>query len=218
MGKPSVITASRNGSLPDIAVKRITEFVRNRKLVGGEAIVEQKLAEELGISRTPLREALQRLEGEGMLEKDSGRSFRVRRVYMEEYLQSLKVRTFLEPQAAADAIGRIPQAELSAVRTRLDGLRPASHTQREEHWDFDDMMHRLYTKNCGNAVLFSIIERLRVSTRLFEIADLGARFEADMAEHRAILDALGNGVPADARKAVRAHLRSLMDYSLHQLR
>lgn len=218
MQKPSSTFVSRTGSLPDIAVQRITEFVRNRKLVGGEAIVEQKLAEELGISRTPLREALQRLEGEGMLEKDSGRSFRVRRVYMEEYLQSLKVRILLEPQAAADATGRIPPTELSDVRMRLAQLRPVADTPRQQHWDFDDMMHRLYTRNCGNAVLQAIIERLRVATRLFEIADLGARFEADIVEHTAILDALENGVAADARKAVRAHLRSLMDFSLHQLR
>ncbi|ATX64523.1 GntR family transcriptional regulator [Roseinatronobacter bogoriensis] len=211
-------SSNRSISLPEIAVQRITEFVRNKTLLGGESIVEQKLAMQLGISRTPLREALQRLEGVGMLEKDAGRSYRVRRVYMEEYLQSLKVRALLEPQAAADAIGRIPAQELADVRSALDALQPGITSDRKAHWDFDDQMHRLYTRNCGNLVLYSIIERLRVTTRLFEIADLGARFEADMVEHRTILGALEAGVPADARKAVRAHLRSLMDFSLHQLR
>jgi len=208
----------RTGALPDIAVRRITEMVRNRQLIGGEIIVEQKLAEQLGISRTPLREALQRLEGDGMIEKDQGRSFRVRRVYMEEYLQSLKVRILLEPEAAAGAVCRIPAAELANVRAQLETLRPVTHIPRQQHWDFDDIMHRLYAHHCGNEVLQSIIERLRVSTRLFEIADLDARFEADIAEHRAILDALDSGVVAEARKAVRAHLSSMMDYSLRQVR
>lgn len=218
MGNPTANLQARGTSLPEQAMQRITEFVRNKTLAGGEAIVEQKLAMQLGISRTPLREALQRLEGVGMLEKDSGRSYRVRRVYMEEYLQSLKVRALLEPQAAADAIGRIPAQDLADVRAALDTLQPGVTSERKSHWDFDDQMHRLYTRNCGNQVLYAIIERLRVTTRLFEIADLGARFEADMIEHRAILDALDAGSAADARKAVRTHLRSLMDFSLHQLR
>lgn len=203
--------------LADIALKRITELIRNRELIGGETIVEQKLAEDLGISRTPLREALQRLEGEGMIEKNSGRSYRVRRVYMEEYLHSIKTRLLLEPEAAANAAGRIPMHELQAVTERHAQLRPLSEMSREEHWNFDDHIHQLFGRHCGNAVLMNIIERLRVSTRLFEIADLDERIEADIIEHEAILKAFRDEDGNSARKAVQAHLQSLMQFSLRQV-
>lgn len=206
-----------SGGLAEIAAKRITELVRSRQLVGGETIVEQKLAEDLGISRTPLREALQRLEGEGMIEKNSGRSYRVRRVYMEEYMQSIKTRMLLEPEAAANAVGRIPANELKLVGERLAQLKPISEQSREEHWDFDDLIHQAFGRHCGNAVLMAHIERLRVSTRLFEIADLDERFEADLVEHGDILEALISEDGNAARKAVKAHLKSLIQFSLRQV-
>ena len=72
------------------AYNAVSEMIRRRRLRGGEVIVEARLAEVLEISRTPLREALQRLEGEGLVIKGAGRSFVVRHVDLGEYLQSLK--------------------------------------------------------------------------------------------------------------------------------
>jgi len=82
------------------------DFIEER-LRADDAIVEARLAETLGVSRTPLREALQRLEGEGMVVK-TGRSYMVRRVDLGEYLKSLKVRQVMEPEAAALAVGHVP--------------------------------------------------------------------------------------------------------------
>ena len=79
-------------NLSNQAHQAISEMIQRRRLRGGEVIVELRLAEVLNISRTPLREALQRLEGEGLVIKGTGRSFMVRHVDLREYLQSLKVR------------------------------------------------------------------------------------------------------------------------------
>ena len=74
-------------NLSNQAHQAISEMIQRRRLRGGEVIVESRLAEVLNISRTPLREALQRLEGEGLVIKGTGRSFMVRHVDLREYLQ-----------------------------------------------------------------------------------------------------------------------------------
>jgi DNA-binding GntR family transcriptional regulator len=71
-------------NLSSLAHRAITDMIRDRRLKGGETIIEARLAETLGISRTPLREALQRLEGEGLVRKAANRSFVVRHVDLTE--------------------------------------------------------------------------------------------------------------------------------------
>ena len=111
-------------NLSNQAHQAISEMIQRRRLRGGEVIVEARLAEVLNISRTPLREALQRLEGEGLVIKGTGRSFMVRHVDLREYLQSLKVREILEPEAATLAVGRIPRSQLAEARQEIVELRP----------------------------------------------------------------------------------------------
>lgn len=205
-------------NLSNLAYSRVSGMIRQRQLRGGEMIVEARLAELLKISRTPLREALQRLEGEGLVVKGAGRSFIVRHVDLSEYLQSLKVREILEGEAAAFAVGHIPRPELDRVRAEIEQLRAATTYHTEAHWHSDDSLHGLYVAGCGNEVLGKSIQALRVTTRLFEIARLSDRVEADSVEHLAILDALSAEDPRAARKAVAAHTRSLSKFALETLR
>jgi DNA-binding GntR family transcriptional regulator len=190
-------------------------MIRGHKLKGGEAILEAKLAESLNISRTPLREALQRLEGEGLVMKNGSRSYMVRGVDLAEYLQSLKVREILEPEAAALAIGRIDPGAVAAVRTEIATLRDtAAPYDREDHWRVDARLHELFIDACGNPVLTQMIRGLRATTHLFEIARLRDRLQPDNLEHIAILDALDAGDAKAARKAAQQHLRSLHAFAL----
>jgi len=200
------------------ALHQIRELIHNRTLKGGQVVIEQRLAEQLGVSRTPLREALQRLEGEGMVEKEAGRSYRVRNVDFEEYLHSLKVRLMIEPEAAAAAAaGRVPPYQLEFVREEINDLRklPSEHTKA--HWRSDDHVHRLIGSRCGNNVLFDTIEKLRVTTRLYEIEDARQRVDRDLEQHMALVDAVAAGDSALARKAMRTHLRSLISHALSRI-
>lgn len=196
---------------------RIRELIRQRTLASGQVIIEQRLAEKLGVSRTPLREALQRLEGEGLIRKNSGRSYMIRNVDLQEYIQSLKMRHLVEPAAAALSVGRIRRADLDAVRAEIEALHGEKPEHTQAHWDSDDNLHRLYGGNCGNAVMFDIIERLRVTTRLYEITDITQRVQDDYVQHVEILDALEAEDATRARAAVAAHLESLIAYSFEQI-
>ena len=196
------------------AYRAVSEMIRRRQLRGGDVIVESKLAEALGISRTPLREALQRLEGEGLIVKQAGRSLAVRHVDLAEYLQSLKVREILEGEAAALSVDRIPLEKLRAVRQEIEELSAAIPYHTQAHWQSDDNLHGLFIDGCGNPVMGQMIRELRVTTRLFEIARLADRVQPDNKEHLAIIDALESGDARAARRAAQAHIRSLSRYSL----
>jgi DNA-binding GntR family transcriptional regulator len=201
-------------NLSNLAYKAVSEMIRSRRLRGGEVIVEAKLADVLGISRTPLREALQRLEGEGLVVKVANRSFMVRSVDLGEYLQSLKVREILEGEAAQLAAGHIAPKPLAAARREIEQLMAATTYHTDAHFRSDDHVHGLYIDGCGNAVMGAMIRSLRVTTRLFEIARLADRVQQDAIEHLEIVTALEAQDGKRARKAAQAHIRSLARFAL----
>lgn len=211
-------SASGSVNLANLAYNSVYEMIKDRRLRGGEVIIGARLADVLGISRTPLREALQRLEGEGLVVKGTGRSFVVRNVDLREYLYSLKVREILEAEAAALSCGRISRQALAQVRHEIEELRRATTYHTDAHWRSDNALHGLYLDGCGNEVLAQMIRALRVTTRLFEIARLSDRLEPDSIEHLAILEALEAEDAKAARKAVVAHSKSLANFALDTVR
>ncbi|MEJ1157281.1 GntR family transcriptional regulator [Prosthecomicrobium sp. N25] len=200
-------------NLSGFAYRAISDMIRRHELKSGDPIVEAKLADALAISRTPIREALQRLEGEGLIVKAAGRSFMVRRVTLTEYLQSLKVREILEAEAAAAAIGRIPEAAFEEVRRDIEASTSGAYS-RDAHWNTDAKLHNLFIDACGNEIMASMIRALRATTHLFEIARLQDRLKPDNTEHLAIIDAIRSGDPKAARRATQQHIRSLYRFAL----
>lgn len=210
-------SAPASANLSNRAYTALSEMIHARRLRGGEVIVEARLAERLGVSRTPLREALQRLEGEGLVTKHANRSFMVRQVDLSEYLQSLKVREILEVEALTNAFGRIEEADLRAALEEVEELGHLPTTHTDAHWHSDDRIHNLFANACGNPVLARMIKELRVTTRLFEIARLAERVEADHVEHKALLDAIQEADLRKARRVMQSHIRSLARHAVNNL-
>jgi DNA-binding GntR family transcriptional regulator len=192
-------------------------MIQERELPIGPPIVETHLADILGVSRTPLRQALQRLEAEGLLRKSETRSYVVRRVDLREYLQSLKAREILEAAAAGMAVDRIDPDAIARARANLHAVQRKRPYDMLVHWTSDDEVHDLFIDRCGNEVIRDLLKSLRVTTKLFEIERLSERLEPDSSQHEAILDALDSGEPSVARTAVVAHLRSLADFAVRLL-
>lgn len=220
MNSEPAVTDRRGGALAAPAnmsahaYGALSAMIMSRQLRGGDKLVEQKLAAQLEISRTPLREAMQRLEGEGLIRKTAGRSYAVRVVEMREYLQSLKVRKVLEAEAAFLAAGRIAAEDLDRTRRSVLALERMVPYDIHAHWANDDEVHNLFLDACGNVVMAGIVRDLRVTTRLFEIARLAERLGPDAREHLAILDALAAGDAEEARRAMAAHAQSLFDFAV----
>lgn len=203
------------GNLTDSAYLVVRRLILERELSGGEVLVEGRLAERLHMSRTPLREALLRLEGEGLLVRANARSYAVRRITASNYFQCLQVRERLESQAIALAMGRIPAEEVLRLRTAILAL--DSSKQGSSHWQADDQIHGMFARASGNEMLAETIAHLRVMCRLFEVVDPFKRIEDDRSEHLAILDAYAAGDTKAAEEAVVSHLRHLARYTLSRL-
>lgn len=207
--------ATGESNLTDRAYLVVRRLILERELTGGEILVEGRLAERLDMSRTPLREALLRLEGEGLLVRANARSYAVRRMTASHYFQCLQVRERLESQAVALAMGRIPAEEVQALRTAV--LTLDSKEQGSSHWQIDDQIHGMFARASGNEMLAETIAHLRVLCRLFEVVDPFMRVEEDRGEHLAILDAYAAGDAKAAEEAVVSHLRHLARYTLSRL-
>ena len=205
--------SDRPDNLAAQAYHGLRSLILERKISPGSLVVEGRLVDELRMSRTPVREALVRLIGEGLLVRADARSYSVRSVPPIEFFQSMQVREMLETHAMDLATGKVPAEEIDSL-TR-DIRRLAKETDQEAvHWQADDQLHLMFARASGNAVLVKTIEALRVNTRLFELAGPFGRVAKDGAEHLAILGAWRSGDVKGAKKALVAHLRNLQEESL----
>ena len=202
----NIDTATPN--LAEQAYLDLRNRIMTRRLPAGQPLIEERLARSLDLSRTPLREALIRLLGEGLLVKFEGSSYAVRRITAVEYFQSMKVRLLLEPEAAARAAGQIAVSDAASLKTLITSLGKKKH-QVEEHWAADDRLHGLIADASGNIVLARTIQSARTPARLFELTNPFQRVAVDCEEHLAILDAAVKGDAKAAARAMQRHLHNL---------
>jgi DNA-binding GntR family transcriptional regulator len=212
-----VANTSAPGSekLGELAYQTLRRMILDKALRSGGPVVEGRLAEELNISRTPMREALLRLEGEGLLVRAGARSYSVRFVSVQEYFQAMKVRELLETEAVGLAIGKLDKSDVQQLIKKIKALR--SGQQEQAHWQVDDQVHTMMARASGNEVLARTIDLVRTNSRLFELVTPFNRIEEDRAEHLAILEAYMDDDAERARSAVRAHLQNLRRYVLDRL-
>ena len=213
MSETDLLSARPLQNLADQAYNQLSGMILQRQLTSGTFVIEERLGEQLNISRTPMREAILRLAAEGLLVKNGSRSYAVRTVTAAEFFQSHKVREWLEPEAVELAVGRIPLAEIEEMRQRIQVLATAE-LQERAHWDVDDRLHLMFADGSGNAVLAGIIRQVRVTTRLFEVSNPLRRVRKDGEEHLAVLDAAIEGDAKGARRAMQRHIRNLVSYTM----
>lgn len=200
---------ARAANLGDRAYEHLRELILSRAILGGNEVPEGQISEHLKVSRTPMREALIRLVGEGLLERTADRAYRVRRVSVREFFECMQLREVLECLALEKAVPVIDREELDCLRQGLVAL--GSSDDDMEHWHFDNRFHGFFAAAAGHDMLAATIARLRVIARLFRISSSLHRQAEIGSEHLAILDAVGHGSIADAKTAMLAHLCNLQD-------
>jgi DNA-binding GntR family transcriptional regulator len=196
--------------LGDQAYDHLRELILSREIPGGTELPEGRLAERLNVSRTPMREALVRLVGEGLLERTSDRAYRVRSVSTREFFECMQLREILECHALEKAIPVVSDEDLAELRRHLLALSQSSEDDMQ-HWRFDNQFHSFFAKAARHALLADTITQMRVVARLFRISStLHRKDEAD-SEHLAILEAVERRDADAAKAAMLAHLRNLQD-------
>jgi DNA-binding GntR family transcriptional regulator len=204
-------------SLADRVYRRIRSLILSGELPPGEQLRQEALAEGLGTSRTPLREALNRLASEGLIEFRPHRSAVVAQFSQRDIEVDYEARVIVEPAAARLAAERRDPATLLALERAIGAARRAGRDV-EALFDANRAFHVALVGGSGNPHLARFVESLwggRIAPVFYaRQARLPGRRTRDVAEHEEILRLVCDGDGDGAARAVREHL----DAALTQLR
>ncbi|MET2832894.1 GntR family transcriptional regulator [Mesorhizobium shangrilense] len=185
----------------------------------GERVSERKIAEMLGISTTPIKEALRRLEAEGLVVTLPRRGTYIAAFSTEKVHEMALIRAAIEGVAARIAAQKAKDADLSQLRSQIEVMRAATAAG-----DFGDVVnanegfHEIIQGLAANQYLSQILGVLRVYDRSNRVRVLSRcdEFERAFREHLQILTAIEGADPDGAEAAMRAHiLRSVELIRIH---
>ena len=205
----------KNISIADQVFEQLERDILAGKYPRGEQLSELRLSAELGVSRTPVREAIRRLEQEKLLE-DAPRGVIVVGISREDMMDMYEIRLRLEGPMARRAAENISDEQLHQMREILDLQHFYCERQRSDSSDqiknLDSRFHELlYTAN-GSRTFYDVLSRLHKRITKFRRASVSRRSRAleSIAEHEAIYEALAARDPDRAEAAVLLHTRNAL--------
>lgn len=197
-------------SLADQVFDHIETDILSGKYQKGELLTETKLSAELGVSRTPIREALRRLEQEHLIE-ETGKGVIVVGIDENDVEDIFQLRFRIEPLAAQRAAERHNEYQLSKLREAVEfqefylGKRDADRIKL-----MDNQFHETIYKMSGSIVLYDVLLPLHRKLQKYRRVSVStsSRAEASVKEHRAILDAITSGDGEKSCELVKQHLEN----------
>jgi DNA-binding GntR family transcriptional regulator len=213
-------------------VDHLAATLRARVLTGeievGSRLRQERLAAEFGVSRTPIREALRKLQADGIVEVQPNRGAIVRGATAREIREAYEVRAELEGLATEVATGRIDDAQLQELHDaqrsfgRSISKLVAGGIAEDANGEWaraNDLFHGVIQEAAGNRRLARIVQDLhRAFPRGLTWAALSRSsrlLEQNVEEHHAILEAIEQRNPAAARKSMVAHVRHAGELVAH---
>jgi DNA-binding GntR family transcriptional regulator len=207
-------------SLEEGVYEAVREGIISGELRPGAPLVEAKLSAELGISKTPVREALIRLTRDGLVTQEPHRRSRVATPTVDDITQACEVRRWVEAEIASKAARDGPETLIEQLeRTIADGERALKRRDTHGWAEAVETFTDLLVDYSGNRYGAELLERMRNLLSLIANVSQAApgRRERSIREHRAILDAIRDRDPDAAAMATRAHLLSIEADSMQAL-
>ncbi|GAB2184469.1 GntR family transcriptional regulator [Roseibium sp. LAB1] len=204
---PAMPTKARSTRV-DNAYERLKAEILNGQLPPGFQAPEPDIATRLGMSRTPVREALIRLEADGLVGLVPRRGAKVLPISLQDICEIYEILSALEALAAGTACGKASDETLAQIEDVLTSADAALERQDIEAWAIaDDRFHRLIAKASGNLRLEAEIEGFldqvyRANTVLLRLNKAPA---SNAADHRKMLEAIREGDTDSAAETARVH-------------
>ncbi|SEJ24187.1 DNA-binding transcriptional regulator, GntR family [Sphingobium sp. AP50] len=197
--------------------ERIFEVIRERivegKLPDREPVRQDALAAELGVSKIPLREALARLEHEGLLTSQANRGWFVRPMSADQAEEIYLLRLATEPVAAAFSCGRATDEDKQAAIKAFERLDAAAHDNLNDVAVRNREFHVALVRPGGRLLTTQLVERLEVLAERYVLAHLAPAGRGDRAheEHQALLDAWLAADADTVQSLLTQHIASTLD-------
>ncbi|MFZ5753825.1 MAG: GntR family transcriptional regulator [Bacillota bacterium] len=210
MAKDFELSSTNDASLRTKVFKYVKSQIINGVYSPGENLVESKLAEELKVSRTPIREAIRLLEVEGLVETTPNKGAIVLGISSKDVEDIYAIRQLVEGLAARWAAEKISPAEIKELQKLTDLMEFYSQKgDQEEVASLDTKFHEIIYEASGSKILNLTLSNLHQFVQLSRVESLKVphRIENTLAEHRAVLNAFLEKNPDKAEKALTEHVK-----------
>jgi DNA-binding GntR family transcriptional regulator len=211
----------RRDSLVESVYDALLRRILDGTIPSGEIVSELALAQELGVSRTPVHDAVRQLAKDGLVVREGRRRARVADFSPDDVYEIFEMRKFLEGPAAELAAGRMDARHCAPLRAAADALAalPTTDPRWTAAWaDFDELFHKTIADASGNRRLAADIGRYRLLHKGFNrMATDAPSLQSAMAEHLAILDAIEARDGPAARKHMVAHIAAWQEFFLRRV-
>ena len=218
MALRSIKTARRR--LADDVYDQLVDAIMNQDISAEDRLVQEKLAAELQISRTPVREALMRLEKEGVLEVANSGGFRLARMSEDEVHQLYQARAAIEGQAARILAVRRNVEDLDALRRLIIEEEDLTDLTARTYFAANRNIHRAFVVQAGNQYLLEMFDTIWGKAMAFHLFSAIEQVDLtkSLGHHLALVDAIETGDRTAALNAVTDHIRDGFDLQLEGLR
>jgi DNA-binding GntR family transcriptional regulator len=203
-----VSSSGEAASLADQAYFAIRGMIVSLELAPGDPIREPELTAQLGIGRTPVREALRRLALERLVEVFPRRGMVVTTVDVRDLARLCEVRAVLEPEAARLAAERATKPDLEEINALIEELRDPRRRDDRALIDLDERIHRAVYRTSHNQLLEETLDWYYThALRIWMLAlDRTRTLQSAVLEHHDLLDAIARGKGERAAELMRAHV------------
>ena len=201
---------TQHRSLSDIATDSIRNAIIRGDFKMGQSVTEAALSEALKISKTPVREALSKLESEGLVFSEKNKGYRIFSLTKDEYVELSELRFSLEAQALRYGFVRnysLLIKELKDLVEKMEGYLEAS--DREIYQTFDNDFHHVFFKACGNNAISKLYDKHQsviVATRLRNLRKEKITKHVSFDQHKLMLSLLENFDLDEAIKILEGHI------------
>ncbi len=202
-------------SLGEGVYQRLLRLILDGEIPVGSRMREEALCKELGVSRTPLREAMFRLIQEGILEQKPYCGCIVRQFGKDEISQLMECRRLLECMILKEWFGRIDRDAVKKLGEDLDAAtKSGNENLRIAIFEADEKLHDLILSACDNKFLSEELNRIKLMCRPYRVLRCAEseNLPAILAERRSIIDAILKNSVEDAVSALTAHFETSRKY------
>lgn len=199
----------------------LLEDIATRKFQPGERLIEKDLADKLGVSKTPVREALSRLERGRLVEVLPYRGAFVAKLSYDDVIEIYDLRGVMEGLAARRAVKKIEEKQIEELRSIIQSLEDCvNNGDLESYSVFDLKFHDLLGSISGNSRLLQMLQSLRNQIKILMSTSviLPGRAANSLAEHERIMDAIVKGDADLAERFAREHVKKVKEAVLENLK